>query len=196
MTYFSLLTLAITSPSLLSWAIKYISCSACFVIYMPKKCLIFLYWNNIGIIIIWLWWLFIRLVFGAPSALGALRSARDACGGRGSAVDEVNMYLQVLTYQTWEKNILLVLSEMSLGGAVISAAATVTSAALTSPTETHIQQQQQQQQQWAHRSPRLNRHIIMWNVIMEHHLYRFAGLWNETEMVLLPTLVPLFKGVY
>ena len=82
---------------------KYVSCSTCFVIYMPKKCLIFLYWNNISIIIIWLWWLFIRLVFGAPSALGALRPARDACGGRGSAVDEVNMYLQVLTYQTWEK---------------------------------------------------------------------------------------------
>ena len=34
------------------WTIKYISCSACFVIYMPKRCLIFLYWNNIGIIII------------------------------------------------------------------------------------------------------------------------------------------------
>lgn len=68
----------------------------------------------------------------------------------------------------------------------------VTSAALTSSTETRIQQQQQQQ--WAHRSPRLNKHIIMWNVIMEHHLHRFTGMWNETQMILLPTLVLLFKG--
>lgn len=38
-------------------------------------------------------------------------------------INKVNMYLQVLTYQTWEKNILLVLTELSLFGAVVPAAA-------------------------------------------------------------------------
>ena len=48
------------------WAIKYISCSACFVIYMPKRCLIFLYWNNIGIIIIITMMIFQLPIFWCP----------------------------------------------------------------------------------------------------------------------------------
>ena len=65
-------------PLLLSWAIKYISCSACFVTYIPKKCLISLYWNNIGIIIIMTMMIFHQAIFGAYFlALGALLTVLD-----------------------------------------------------------------------------------------------------------------------
>ena len=68
------------------WAIKYISCSACFVICMAKRCFIFLYWNNIGIIIIIITMMifFLSCLFlGPPSGLEALRAARSARYGSG-----------------------------------------------------------------------------------------------------------------
>ena len=70
-------------------AIKYISCSACFVICMAKRCLIFLYWNNIGIIIIIITMMifFLSCLFlGPPSGLEALRAARSARYGSGGTV--------------------------------------------------------------------------------------------------------------
>ena len=54
---------------------------------MPKKCLIFPYLNNSGIIIIMTMIIFHKAIFGAPSALGALHTARDAHGGSGGAED-------------------------------------------------------------------------------------------------------------
>ena len=54
-----------------------ISLIACFVIYMPKRCLIFLYWNNIGIIII-----ITMMIFQLPIFLGAPSGrARYGSGG-------------------------------------------------------------------------------------------------------------------
>ena len=53
--------------------------------YMPKMCPIFLFWNDIAIIIIMTMMIFHEAIFGAPSELGALCTARDARDGSGSA---------------------------------------------------------------------------------------------------------------